>query len=115
MIVVTSETISGKQIVKSLGIVRGSTIRARHLGKDILAIFRTIVGGEIHEYVKLMGEAREQAIDRMIEEAEDLGANAIVSTRFATSEILAGSAEMLVYGTAVIAEDCCTQEDKAIP
>lgn len=101
MIVVTTDEIADTRIIKTLGIVRGSTIRARHLGGDILAFLRTLVGGEIHEYVKLMGEAREQAIDRMVEEAAGLDADAIVTVRFATSEIMAGAAELLVYGTAV--------------
>lgn len=105
MIVVTSESIPGKRIVRTLGIVRGNTIRARHLGKDIMAGLRTIVGGEIHEYVKLIAEAREQSIDRMVTEAADLGANAIVATRFTTSVIIGGAAELLAYGTAVIVED----------
>jgi uncharacterized protein YbjQ (UPF0145 family) len=104
MIVVTNHEVAGKRIVRSLGIVRGNTVRARSLGRDILAILRTLVGGEIHEYVKLMAEAREQAIDRMVEEAEELGANAIVGTRFASSEVMAGAAELLVYGTAVVVE-----------
>ena len=101
MMVVTTDGISGKRVVKTLGLVRGSTIRARHVGGDILAFLRTLVGGEIHEYVKLMGEAREQAVDRMVEEARELDADAIVSVRFATSEIMSGAAELLVYGTAV--------------
>ncbi|UCF36260.1 MAG: YbjQ family protein [Acidobacteriota bacterium] len=105
MIIVTSDEIPGKKIVKTLGLVRGNTIRARHLGKDILAGFRNVVGGEIHEYVKLLAEAREQAIDRMVDEAEKLGANAIVCTRFATSEVMSGAAELMVYGTAVIIEE----------
>ena len=105
MIVVTSESITGKRIVRTLGIVRGNTIRARHLGKDILAGLRTIVGGEIHEYVKLIAEAREQSIDRMVTEAAELGANAIIATRFTTSVIIGGAAELLAYGTAVIVED----------
>ena len=84
--------------------VRGNTIRARHIGKDILAIFKNIFGGEIQEYTKLMGESREQAIDRMIEEAKELGANAIIDTRFSTSYIMANAAEILVYGTAVYVE-----------
>jgi uncharacterized protein YbjQ (UPF0145 family) len=104
MIIVTNHEVAGKRIVRSLGIVRGNTVRARSLGRDILAILRTLVGGEIHEYVKLMAEAREQAIDRMVEEAEDLGANAIIGTRFASSEVMAGAAELLVYGTAVVVE-----------
>ncbi len=102
MIVVTTELIPGKQIVETRGIVRGNTIRARHLGRDIMAVFRNIVGGEVHEYVKLIAEAREQALDRMVVEAEQLGANAIVGVRFTTSMVMAGAAELLVYGTAVV-------------
>lgn len=105
MIVVTSESIANKKIVKTLGIVRGNTVRARHLGKDILAGFRTIVGGEIHEYAKLIAESREQSLDRMIDEAAKLGANAIVAVRFTTSVMLAGAAELLAVGTAVVIED----------
>jgi uncharacterized protein YbjQ (UPF0145 family) len=104
MIVVTTPDISGKHIVRTLGLVRGNTIRARHLGKDILAILRNVAGGEIHEYTKMMAEAREQAIDRLVEDAERLGANAVVSLRFQTSMIQAGAAEMLCYGTAVVVE-----------
>jgi uncharacterized protein YbjQ (UPF0145 family) len=104
MIVVTSSTIAGKKIVKTLGLVRGNTIRARHIGKDILAIVKNLVGGEIEEYTKLMSESREQALDRMIAEAEQLGANAIIDIRFSTSFIMNAAAEMLIYGTAVIIE-----------
>lgn len=104
MIVVTSDTIPDRRIVKTLGLVRGNSVRARHIGKDILALLKNIVGGEIREYVKLMAESREQAIDRMIEEAEQLGANAVVGVRFATSMIMTGAAELLVYGTAVVVE-----------
>lgn len=105
MIVSTTDTVAGYRIVQTLGIVRGSTIRARHLGRDIQALFRGIVGGEIHEYVKLMGESREQAIDRMVEEAEDLGANAIIGVRLTTSMLMSGAAELLVYGTAVVLQE----------
>ena len=105
MIVVTSPDIAGKKVVRTLGLVRGNTIRARHVGKDILAAFRNLVGGEIHEYGKLLAEAREQALDRMVDEAEQLGANAITSVRFATSVVMGGAAEMLAYGTAVVVED----------
>ena len=101
MIVVTTETIEGREISESLGLVRGNTIRARHVGRDIMAGLKTLVGGEIQEYAKLMGEAREQAIDRMIDEAKELGADAIVNVRFSTSVIIGGAAEMLAYGTAV--------------
>lgn len=105
MIVTTSDTISGKRIVKSLGLVRGNTIRARHLGRDILAMLRMMVGGEVHEYTKMLAEAREQAIDRMLEEAHTLGANAVVAVRFMTSMVAAGAAEILCYGTAAVVED----------
>jgi len=105
MLVVTSPDIPGKKIVKTLGIVKGNTIRARHIGKDILAAFKNIVGGEIQEYTKLMAESREQAIDRMIESAEQMGANAIISTTTTTSVISQGAAELLVLGTAVVIED----------
>ena len=104
MIICTAPDIPEHRIVRSLGLVRGSTIRARHLGRDILAVLRNIAGGEIHEYTKMLGEAREQAIDRMIEEAESLGANAVVSVRFQTSMVMSGAAEMLCYGTAVYVE-----------
>jgi uncharacterized protein YbjQ (UPF0145 family) len=105
MIIVTSETIANKRIVKTLGLVRGNTVRARHLGKDILAGLRNIVGGEIHEYAKLIAESREQSLDRMLEEAQELGANAIVATRFTTSVMMGGAAELLAIGTAVVVED----------
>jgi len=104
MLVITSETVASHRIVKTLGLVRGNTVRARHVGKDILAGLRTIVGGEIHEYTKLMAESREHTIDRMVAEAEQLGANAIVTTRFTTSVIIGGAAELLAVGTAVIVE-----------
>jgi len=104
MITVTSETVANHRIVKTLGLVRGNTVRARHVGKDILAGLRNIVGGEIHEYSKLMAESREQTLDRMIAEAERLGANAIVTTRFTTSVMMGGAAELLAVGTAVVIE-----------
>ena len=105
MIIVTSETIAGKRIRKTLGIVRGNTVRARHVGKDILAILRNLVGGEVHEYGKLLAESREQALDRMVREAEALGANAVVATRFTTSMMMGGVAELLAVGTAMMTED----------
>lgn len=104
MIVTTSSLIAGKEVKETFGVVRGNTIRARHLGKDILAVLKNIVGGEIEEYTKLMAESREQSIDRMIENAKELGANAIIDTRFSTSYIMANAAEILVYGTAVYVE-----------
>jgi uncharacterized protein YbjQ (UPF0145 family) len=105
MIVVTSETIANKQVVRTLGIVRGNTVRARHIGKDILAGLRNIVGGEVHEYAKLVAESREQSLDRMVQEAVSLGANAIIAVRFTTSVLMGGAAELLAVGTAVIVED----------
>ncbi len=102
MIISTSEQIEGKTIVKTLGLVRGSTIRARHLGKDIMAGLRGMVGGEITEYTKMMAEAREEAIQRMVEDAQKQGANAIVGTRFTTSMIMQSAAEVLAYGTGVV-------------
>lgn len=104
MIIVTSDHIEGKKIVKTLGMVKGSTIRARHVGRDIVAGLRSIVGGEISEYTKLMAEAREEAIHRMVEQAEKMGANAILDTRFVTSMVMSGASELLVYGTAVVVE-----------
>ena len=101
MIVVTTPDVSGMRVTKSHGLVRGNTIRARHLGRDIMAAFRNLAGGEIREYTKIMAEAREQAIDRMVEEAEALGADAVVMVRFQTAEMMKGAAEMLCYGTAV--------------
>lgn len=101
MIVVTTPTVPGADVVEALGLVRGSSIRARHLGRDIIAQLRNVAGGEIHEYTKMLAEAREQAVDRMIEEAQVLGADAIVSVRFQTSMVVSGAAEMLCYGTAV--------------
>lgn len=101
MIVTTLETVPDRRIVKHLGLVRGNTIRARFLGKDILAVLRNITGGEVLEYTKMMAETREQAIDRMTEEADALGADAVVGVRFQTSMVMQGAAEMLCYGTAV--------------
>ena len=105
MIVVTSENITGKRIVKTLGLVRGNTVRARHIGRDILAGLRNIVGGEVHEYAKLVAESREQSLDRMTAEAAELGANAVIAARFTTSVLMGGAAELLAIGTAVIVED----------
>jgi len=104
MIIITSSVIPGKEIKKNFGLVRGNTIRARFIGKDIVAVFKNILGGEISEYTKLMAESREQAIDRMIAEAKALGANAIIDVRFSTSYIMKSAAEILVYGTAVFVE-----------
>jgi len=105
MMIVTSSTIANKRIVKTLGLVRGNTVRARHIGRDILANLRNIVGGEVHEYAKLIAEAREQSLDRMATEAAELGANAVITTRFTTSVLMGGAAELLAIGTAVVVED----------
>lgn len=105
MILTTSDEIPGKKITQTFGLVRGNTIRARHFGRDIVALFKNIVGGEIEEYTKLLAESREQALDRMIAAAEELGATAIVCIRFGTSEIMQGAAEIMVYGTAVVVAD----------
>jgi len=104
LIIVTSDHIEGKRTVKTLGMVKGSTIRARHIGRDIAAGLRSIVGGEIVEYTKLMAEAREEAIQRMAKQAEEMGANAVLDTRFVTSMVMSGASELLVYGTAVVVE-----------
>jgi uncharacterized protein YbjQ (UPF0145 family) len=97
----TQDEFADYEIVETVGLVRGNTIRARHIGKDILAGLRTIVGGEITEYTKMLAEAREQSIDRMVSEAKRLNADGIVAMRFTTSPVMQGSAELLAYGTAV--------------
>jgi uncharacterized protein YbjQ (UPF0145 family) len=104
MLLSTTDEIPGKTVVKHLGLVRGNTIRARHIGRDIMAGFRNIVGGEISDYTKMMAESREQSIDRMVEEAKGLGANAIVGIYFTTSMVMQSAAEILVFGTAVVVE-----------
>ena len=104
MLLSTTDTINGKKIVRHIGLVRGNTIRARHIGRDIMAIIRHIIGGEITDYTKMMAESREQAIDRMIEDAQNLGANAIVHMSFSTQMVMGGASEILAYGTAVVVE-----------
>ena len=101
MILTTQDELADYEIIETLGLVRGNTIRARHIGKDIVAGLRTIVGGEITEYTKMLAESREQSIDRMIADAKRLNADGIVAMRFTTSPVMAGSAELLAYGTAV--------------
>ncbi len=101
MIITTTETIPNKEITEVLGISRGSTVRARNMGRDILAGFKNLVGGEINEYTKLQAQSREQAMQRMTEDAQKLGADAIVNVRFSTSQIMQGASEILAYGTAV--------------
>jgi uncharacterized protein YbjQ (UPF0145 family) len=104
MIVTTTAELPGHRITEMHGLVRGNTIRARHLGLDLMALLRNMAGGEVREYTKMLAEAREQAIDRMLEEADSLGANAVIGLRFQTSMVMAGAAEMLCYGTAVTIE-----------
>ena len=104
MLLSNTDKIEGKKIIRHLGMVKGNTIRARHIGRDIVAGLRNIVGGEISDYTKMMAEAREQAIDRMVEDAQNLGANAIVQVRFTTSMIMQSASEILAYGTAVVVE-----------
>jgi uncharacterized protein YbjQ (UPF0145 family) len=104
MIVVTTEEVAGKTVKKHLGLVRGNTIRARHVGHDFMAVLRNMVGGEIRDYTKMMAESREQALDRMIEEARALGANAVIGVRFSTSMVMQHAAEIIAYGTAVVLE-----------
>ena len=102
MIITTSGQIEGRQVSKTIGLVKGSTIRARHLGRDIMAGLRGMVGGEITEYTKMMAEAREEAIQRMVEDAQKQGANAIIGMRFGTSMVMQAAAEVLAYGTGVV-------------
>lgn len=105
MILTTTDAIPGMKVTKTLGLVRASTTRARGLGADLLAGIKNLLGGEVHEYTKLIAAAREQALDRLQESAEKLGANAIVGIRFSSVEVMRGGAEIVVYGTAVMAED----------
>ena len=104
MIVVTTEQIEGKRITETLGLVKGSTIRARNIGRDVMAGLRNVVGGEVKDYTVMLAQAREEALGRMIEQAEKMGANAIICTRFVTSMVMGGAAEMVAYGTAVKVE-----------
>ncbi len=101
MIMTSTDEIKGKEIVEVLGLVKGNTVRARHVGQDFMAFLRNIVGGEVRNYTKLIAESREQAIDRMVAEAESMGANAIVGVRLITASIMQGSSELLAFGTAV--------------
>jgi len=105
MIISTTDFIPGKKVEKIFGVVTGNTVRARHIGKDILAALKNLVGGEIQEYTKLLSEAREQALDRMKEKAKELGANAVINVRFSTSYVMQNAAEILAYGTAVYVEE----------
>jgi len=104
MIITTSSSIAGKNVIKTIGLVKGNTIRARHLGRDILAFLKLLIGGEIEDYTKMMAESREQAVDRMIEDAQQQGANAVIDVRFSTSYLMSSAAEILAYGTAVVVD-----------
>ncbi len=104
MIVTTTDDIPGQRVTRLLGLVRGNSVRARNVGRDIAASFRNIVGGEVPEYAQLLAQAREEALARMTRRAEELGGNAVVGVRFTTSMIMGGAAEILAYGTAVQAE-----------
>ena len=104
MLLTNVETVPGKRIVEHYGLVQGSTIRAKHIGRDIMASLKNIVGGELKGYTELLVESRAQATTRMVAQAEELGANAIVNVRFATSSVAQGAAELLAYGTAVVAD-----------
>jgi uncharacterized protein YbjQ (UPF0145 family) len=104
LIITTSEQVAGKNIVKTIGLVKGSTIRARHLGRDLMAGLRGVVGGEITEYTKMMAESRKQALQRMEEDAQQQGANAVVSLRFTTAMVMQNASEILAYGTGVVLE-----------
>ena len=105
MLVSTLEQVPGQRITKVLGLVKGNTIRARHLGHDLLAGLKNMVGGEIDDYTKMIAESREQALDRMVAQARNNGANAVIGVRFATCEMMEHAAEILAYGTAVVLED----------
>ena len=104
MLIVTTNDVAGKEVKKVIGLVKGSTIRARHVGKDIMAGFRSMVGGEVTEYTKMMAEAREEALSRMTKNAEKEGANAVLNMRFGTSMVMQNASEVIAYGTAVVIE-----------
>ncbi|MCV6604631.1 MAG: YbjQ family protein [Porticoccaceae bacterium] len=105
MIITNIETVPGKTIVKQLGMVQGNTVRAKHVGKDIVAGFKNVFGGELKSYTDLLTESREEATQRMVEQAQAIGANGVINVRFSTSSVAAGAAELFVYGTAVVVED----------
>jgi uncharacterized protein YbjQ (UPF0145 family) len=105
MILVNTETVPGHQVVETKGLVQGNTIRAKHVGRDIAASFKNLVGGELSGYTELLTESRRQAIERMMAQAQQLGANAVVNVRFTTSSVTQGAAELYAYGTAVVVED----------
>lgn len=101
ILVATSDAVPGRQVAETLGLVRGNAVRARHVGRDLVAVFQNLIGGELADYTKLLAESREQALDRVVEQARDMGADAVVGLRFQTSMVMNGASEMLAYGTAV--------------
>lgn len=105
MIVVTTESVAGRKTLRTLGVVKGNTVRACHVGEDIMAFVKNLVGGELAEYTEVIAQSREQAIDRMVVEARALGANAVVGLRFSTFYVTQGAAEIMAYGTAVVVEE----------
>ncbi len=105
MIVTNIEQVPGKRVARHLGLVNGNTVRAKHVGRDIMAGFKNLVGGELKGYTELLTESRNTALDRMVQEAQALGANAVLNVRFSTSTISQGAAELMAYGTAVVLED----------
>lgn len=104
MIVTTTNDIPGYRIVRVIGLVRGNTVRARHIGQDVVASLKNVIGGEISQYAQLVAESREQSLDRMVDDAERQGANAVIATRFSTTVLMQSSAELLAYGTGVVVE-----------
>jgi uncharacterized protein YbjQ (UPF0145 family) len=104
MILVTTDDVPGHRVTRVIGLVHGSSVRARHLGRDLTAFFKNVTGGEVREYTKLLAEAREQCLDRMREQAARMGANAVTAVRFSSTDISEGASELLVYGTAVVIE-----------
>jgi uncharacterized protein YbjQ (UPF0145 family) len=104
MMLVSTDELRGWKIAEVLGLVKGNTVRARHIGQDLIAVMRNLIGGEVYNYTKLIAESREQAIDRMVAQAETLGANAVVGVRLITASIMQGSSELLAFGTAVKVE-----------
>ena len=115
MIISSTSEIAGKKIVKTLGIVEGNTVRSKHIGRDIMAGFKNIVGGEITDYTKMLAESREQALDRMTADAKRLGADAVLGIRFSTSSVMQGAAELLAYGTAVRLRDKVEEKESQEP
>lgn len=104
MLLSNLEVVPGRRVVKHLGLVQGSTVRAKHVGKDLFASLKNIVGGELKAYTELLQESRDEAVGRMVKQAEGIGANAVLNVRFATSSITQGAAELFAYGTAVVLE-----------